>query len=86
MRLQLREEALLTACFTLRMSTGCASAKRSDLLARGGGAHELADLLPLHDDLAPLSERLTQHGLRRTYKSLRIAIGRDQQRDGESRT
>jgi len=31
----------------------------------------------LHDDLAPLPERLTQHSLRHTYISLRVAIGDD---------
>ena len=47
---------------------------RTRVLAR---AHELADLVLLHDDRAPLPERLTQHSLRHTYISLRVAIGDD---------
>jgi integrase len=42
-----------------------------------GRAHELADEALLADDLAPLPETLTQHGLRHTYISLRVALGDD---------
>ena len=42
-----------------------------------GRAHELADMILEGDDLAPLPERLTQHSLRHTYISLRVAIGDD---------
>lgn len=40
-------------------------------------AHELADLVLLHDDLAPLPQRLTQRSRGHTYISLHVALGDD---------
>lgn len=42
-----------------------------------GKAIEAADAALEADDLTPLPERLTQHGLRHTYISLRVALGDD---------
>jgi len=42
-----------------------------------GKAHELADQALVEADLAPLPERLTQHSMRHTYISLRVALGDD---------
>ena len=47
---------------------------RTRILAK---AHELADAQLLAGELAPLPERLTQHSLRHTYISLRVALGDD---------
>jgi integrase len=47
---------------------------RTRILAK---AHELTDEALLQADLAPLPERLTQHSLRHTHISLRVALGDD---------